>query len=321
MNNETNLSVVNKLKQLIEPFFENIHQLVNFIPDRNSLVVLPKSTSFYHNSYHLLKLALSELDGATIKTYGGNFNVINIGDTKFVLINAQSQKHYEWLVQYYSYSLNVLISKLLVRTDFKYTDEGLIYKQLDNRDNHRSEIETLIVTMDFEKILRLLDLDQERFKSGFANTEELFDFFSKTPFLNVEKFTGEIKDPQAPLLPAFKEYLETKSVVNENYKPITNESIVAAFPEINLEEEFSRMQEKADKKLERINKFNGRTIMEQAPEIPIANVGQALKDFKHSFGSGEAYRQFVDAHTTQEILLKFKETIKTPISYDSKGTN
>ena len=69
------------------------------------------------------------------------------------------------------------------------------------------------------------------------------------------------------------------------------------------------MEAKAVKKMDLINKFDGKVILEFIPDFDKKRINASMKYFKFSFGSNEDYIDFLMNHSKEQIIAKFEEII------------
>ena len=229
------------------------------------------------------------------------------GSTKVRVLYAHTQEEFDWLYDYHSYSSSVIFGKLFKKAFFKYNEIGLRYIEYAFSKSHKYEIGEHIVTKDFKAILDIFELDYEEFKKGFNTIEEFFAFIIKTPYLKIEKFTDLEKEAKNETLQKFQEYLILNKVQNDNYKSFKQERVIWMFPA--LIDEMANLKEKAKKKIEVVNKFNGQSIIEMIPEVKPTDIGRIMGEFRDSFDSKEAFKEFITERSKDEIFSKLKEVV------------
>ena len=288
--------------------FDKVRKLPNYGQVNSTFIVL----SSKNEAEPTIKKIVEDFQeiGVILEHNKGIKNSHNIffgGNTKTTLIYAHSQEELEWLHDYHSYSSSVILGKLFKKAFFKYNELGLRYIQYNLIPNHKSEVGEYIVTKDFKTILDIFELDYEEFKKGFNTIEEFFAFVLKTPYIKIEKFVDLEKEARNEILQKFQEYLILNKVQNNNYKSFRQERIVSIFPELSAE--IVKLEEKAQKKLEVDNKFNGQAIMTTIPEVKPTDIGRIMGEFRDSFDSKEAFKEFISERSKDEIFNKLKEVV------------
>ena len=288
--------------------FDKVRKLPNYGQVNSTFIVL----SSKNEAEPTIKKIVEDFQeiGVILEHNKGIKNSHNIffgGNTKTTLIYAHSQEELEWLHDYHSYSSSVILGKLFKKAFFKYNELGLRYIQYNLIPNHKSEVGEYIVTKDFKTILDIFELDYEEFKKGFNTIEEFFAFVLKTPYIKIEKFVDLEKEARNEILQKFQEYLILNKVQNNNYKSFRQERIVSIFPELSAE--IVKLEEKAQKKLEVDNKFNGQAIMTTIPGVKPTDIGRIMGEFRDSFGSKEAFKEFIKERSNDEIFNKLKEVV------------
>lgn len=300
--------IVKKFESYLFLSFNKIKKLPNYGQLNSTFIVLYSKSDAEQILNGLVK-SFEEYNAALEHNKGlKNAHSIIFGkDAKINIIYAQTQEEFDWLYDYHSHSSYVIFGKLFKKAFFKYNELGLRYIQYNLVPNHKSEVGEYLVTKDFKKILEIFELDYEEFKRGFNTIEEFFAFVLKTPYLKVEKFVDLEKEAKNETLQKFQEYLILNKVQNNNYKSFRQERVVGMFPE--LVGEMAKLEEKANKKLELVNKFNGRTIMDTIPGVKATDIGRIMREFSTSFSSKESFKEFIAENSQEEIFNKLREVV------------
>lgn len=292
-------------EQKIEPLFERFKKLPQHGQQNNSFIVVSGTEQLHVELRKILKEIDAQYSFEKFKVLSGSY-IVDFGEgVKTVLIFTIAED-FDFAYDYHSYYISAIIGKIFNKANLKYTDEGLFYVQYDLRPNHRSEVTRLKITPNFKTVLELLQLDYEEFKKGFANTDEIFAFICKSPFLKVEAFRDLEKEARMFILQAFQEYLILNKVQSEGRK-LTLEMVNEIVPEIDLFEKIKQMEKQAQDKLELVQKFDGSTIIKLMPEFDKKKIPMAYSILMRSFGSKEAFREYLRTHTQEEVFTKFKE--------------
>ncbi len=141
---------------------------------------------------------------------------------------CMSSLHFDTAYAYYAYNdLGNLLGRIAHKMGFSLGHEGLkIYYKEDNY-----QFAELIVSQDFEKILRFLGYDPSCYFKGFQTLEEIFSFVSTSPYFNADIFLLEnrnhisrTRDRKRKSYQGFLQWLQETPQINaypwENLKEI-----------------------------------------------------------------------------------------------------
>ena len=239
---------------------------------------------------------------------GSAHNVMLEDDLKFTIIYCSDKADFDWLYNFYSYSNSIVLGKIFKAAGLKYSEDGLQYIQYDLRSNHKSVVGTYTITRDFSRLLELLGLNVDLF-NAIKSQEEFFALIVQSPYFYSPKFINYEKEQRAKTLQNLEEYLILKNIDTSEAKKITLEVVKDFFSEIDFDKVISDLEAKAVKKMDLINKFDGKVILEFIPDFDKKRINASMKYFKFSFGSNEDYIDFLMNHSKEEVIAKFKETI------------
>lgn len=280
------------------------------LPQYGGVSIAYIATPRNQNTFENIKKSMDEIaPGGTIKAQR-NIHIIYLADnTKVIMIYAKNEEEFKWLFEFHSYANSIILGKIFKGFGLKFSDEGLQYVEYNKNPNHRSVIGTLTISKDMNRILSLLDLSPERFHAGFGEIEELFDYIVESPFIRTDKFVSSEREFENFTMQEFDKYLTVRNINKLNSKHIDLELLSKHFPEIDFSAEIKILQDKNEARNNIDNKFNGRVILDNVPDIDKKVLGHAIKDFKFSFGSKEKYEEFILGNSQEEILSKFKESL------------
>ncbi len=166
-----------------------------------------------------------------------NGNVISVA-MQFFIDNAwtapfqidfivfSNEETYNFARHYFSYNdLGNLVGVVAKKYGLKFGFNGLFVQsyfdekgRLGNKHHSQYKVEQKI-TSDFEQAFKMLGYDVERFKQGFASTEEVVKYVASSPLFHPDMFkdserTGESlkRDRKRPTYMKAKEYFEQLSV-------------------------------------------------------------------------------------------------------------
>lgn len=284
--------------------FEQFKKLPNYGQSNPTFVTIPKASG----AFGKIKVELLDFNGeAEVEAYGG-VHVISFTDkSRISIIYANDQENFDWLYGYNSYFTSIILGKIFKSAGIKYSHEGLQYIQHDLRENHKAEIGFINITKDFSKVLDILDFNKEEFYKGFSNFNELFEFIVKSPYFNAVKFTNPEKEYKSITLQRLEEYLILNNLADKKGEQLTYERVKSFFPHIEFDKLAVALLEKAQKKMEIIDKLNGRVILDTIPGFEPKLIGISMSKFKFSFGSKDAYLDFMTNNSQEAVISKFKE--------------
>lgn len=294
-------------EEKISFIFDKFKKLPNYGQENPAFIAMPKK----NDTFDKIKKILSELDGdIVVESFNsyGNAHVMKFdSDSRIVIIYAKDEEDFNWQYNYHSYSSSIIFGKILKSAGLKYSEAGLQYIQYDLRENHKSVIGTIDITKDFFKILGILELSVDEFKSGFKSTEEFIKFVIKSPYFRPDKFINPNKEQRSIILQKLEEYLILNKIENFGFKNVTFDQVKETFSNIDFETEIAKLVEKAEKKKTIGDKLNGRVILDAIPSFEPSKIGAALGLFKHSFDTYIEYSEFMSEHSKEEVFEKFKQ--------------
>ena len=207
-----------------------------------------------------------------------------------------------------AYGINAILGKIVKGSGLKLTEEGLLYEEKLQIENHQSKVGDILILHDACDLFEFLELDPDKYYNSCMTRDEIFSFISKTPYLKSSEFTNPNKTYKFPVFEEFRNFLNINNIENTG-KNITLEYI-ASFVEFDFFKELLELKEKEKAKREAVEKFNGRTILDYYPNFDKSNIGKAIGMFKYSFGDVDTYRDFLMEHTIDEIMARFIEVIE-----------
>jgi hypothetical protein len=206
------------------------------------------------------------------------------------------EEHLDSMYNFLSFNdLGNLIGKIYRKFNLKYGERGLVYVYRRSSGHYRNDLH---VSTDFKKICGFLQLNYEKWLSGFGNLHEMFEwiiacpYFSVEPYLNPAK-TMEKRSTQRLTIERFIEYLKQHNIQKtyhfEDAKDYYLPQIARYFPEANLLEMIDS-EVKQEEIADEINrKFNGKIVMELLPQLTGRELGIFIVEFKQEFENFEEY--------------------------------
>lgn len=170
----------------------------------------------------------------------------------------------EYAYNYFSWNdLGNLIGKLSRKLGLKHGFTGLTYLQYGENDTHL--LHEHIVSLDYNVILNLLELDIEHFKKGFDTYFEMFEWLSKSPYFDPNLYNysslnnkNRVRDHKRKIYRLFLEWLEDKEFSEPIRIHDQTQYVLDSFPEIL--QEYNLANERFNKNLLLKEKFNGLLI-------------------------------------------------------------
>lgn len=226
-----------------------------------------------------------------------------------------AEKSYNYACNYFSHNdLGNLLGRMAKQLGFKHGHEGLYYVQ---RDGDATLKEHLLSTS-YLDILNILKLDKLKFKNGFENYQDLFDYVMSSPYYNPDIFklenlnnTNRVRDRKRKTYNLFLKYAEEKKDLYPPISKLTKEDrtefVFNLYP--NLRKETEAIQAEYDLKKSIASKTNGNFLMELIPELKGKELGQFISYLKDN--SVKLYSATVLTLSEEEIkdlvLYHYKE--------------
>lgn len=219
---------------------------------------------------------------------------------------------HEYSKNYFSWNdLGNLIGRLSKKLGFKHGHQGLMYVQRDGDvvlKNH-------MLSYDYLTIVKILELDVEKFKQGFNNTLEMFEWLSKSPYFDPEVFKFEnlnhinrVRDRKRKVYNDFLNWClsferPADVVVKEPpLKHLREKFVLELFPEFKSEV-YTLYLDVAIKRAV-AQKFNGKVVMKLVPELSGKELGGFLEYYKQSVDMFIPYVLNVKQEELEEDILK-----------------
>lgn len=218
--------------------------------------------------------------------------------------------------------INDLYEKVIMHTSttqqFVNDDEIPVTSLVENARLFKNELDraiqktTIVVTKDFDKALKFLGFDVERFKQGFNNMNEVFEFVVSSTFFNKDAFLFEnrnhkarARDKKRSNYLAALEYFKNKK---DRKKQLSLSHMEKEFPNFKTEYRDLEKQIKSD--------FIDKMVFSNDNIMVSLNYQGTLKNvnpFKEHLGSQE--KQFV---FYCENKSKNKLQVNVPLDSDGK---
>lgn len=249
----------------------------------------------------------------------GNYPTVsfNYNDLQVDLVAIENPESWEVAKTYYSYNdLGLLMGKVIKMLHFRYGFNGLTY--IGYNENRSSTYGAYTISKDPEKIFTFSGFDYLRYKKGFNDLKDIFDFvieskyFAKSLFNDGNFDSAENRrDKKRKNFLVFLDYIAKNNFRNEIILPSEKELIDSAeiFFQSPINEWLIKKQAKLAINREISTKFNGRIIMQEM-DIKGPKLGQMLNNFYAIFGNEQEKNEFIMNNDISLLLNKFKEVNK-----------
>lgn len=202
-----------------------------------------------------------------------------------------------------------------VKCILKYGQEGFFIKTY----YESTSLGKFIISKDYPRIFKFIDLDYDQWLSGFNSLEDIFEYVSDSIYSSYELYQlrslnkiNRERNIKRKSYMSFLEWISKYEGTSKEAKYVyDNESIINKvmneFPEFNnfTKDLISKIESIKTKKL--INeKFNGNILIEKFG-LSGKELGLSIKKFKTVLG--EDFDGYILEHELDEILDKFKEIL------------
>lgn len=249
-----------------------------------------------------------------------NGNVISF-DYKQLQIDFifMRDEYFNSSLNYYSYNdLGNLMGRVANNLGTKYGHAGLI-KKLYSEDRTKI-LDEVHISNDTEKIFDFLGFDYSKYKEGFIELEDIFNYVISSQFFSKELFAYENLDHQnrtrnrkRKTYQSFLDYIENNEIKN-NFSYEGNRSFALSridfyFPEVMIYKRIELAKER-EKIKERIKeKFNG-SIVSNLTKLEGSELGKFIQLFKASKESFDEYILNTNFENIKDdIILLYKTEI------------
>lgn len=231
------------------------------------------------------------------------------------LIHMKS-KNFGTAYFYYSYNdLNNLVGKMYHKFGLKFGHEGVTYPL---RTDNGGISKKIIICKDPRKIYNFIGLSYDKWKEGFNNLEEIFEFVVSSPFFSADMFDdsnlthrSRVRDKKRAVFQLFRDWLKDSPYKDKHYEFNKDKEeyltfIDKNFPESNILKEKKLFDQEMERKRKVSDKFNGRLVMAltnlKGPEL-----GKFLRELKEGF---DDFEQWILDSTEDEIKEKILSFFK-----------
>ncbi len=310
---EKYLKIEAEIRQYLDKKIGDFYKIPRYYankPDFGDLDIVINREAVKHNWEDVRQEIVKDLNIEKYKSDGRVFSTVykNFQVDYF----TASEQFFESTYNYFSFNdLGNLIGKICRRFNLKYGERGLAYVYRRQTGNYKKD---LTLTTDFKQITYFLQLDYDRWKIGFDNLEEIYEWVIASPYFSVKPYleranTLERRAKYRPTIQRFIEYIETNNI-DKTYNYLENRSeyipfIAESFPEANLLEEIARQQQEETRAKQIMSKFNGKLVMNLIPDLQGKELGKFIISFKNQF---QDFERFILENNPKEINKKILES-------------
>lgn len=213
---------------------------------------------------------------------------------------------FESSINFMSYNiLGNLLGRIYHKFNLRFGEAGLFYV-LRGFSNHISK--EIVVTRDMQKILSFVGLSYQRWKEGFNNVEEIFEYVIESPYFCSNSYSPEYysvrkRANERPDFVKFLDYLETNKI-EKNFPFERPKEQYLGMIDFYFKTDLKSANDKHVIKQERLQriaeKFNGRLVKDLL-NIEGKEIGLFLEKYKSGFKDEETFGDFVLNATSKEI--------------------
>jgi hypothetical protein len=228
----------------------------------------------------------------------------NVDEIQVDIIMCEPE-NFNAMYHYLSYNdLGNFMGRLAHSLGFKYGQDGLVYDHYFKD----KKIGRILVSQDYPRIFKFLDLDYGRWERGFDKLEDVFEFIVSSKYFSYEKFQlrslnkiNRERNLKRKSYMSFLDYIERYKDRNAHFESLKSEFMAEAikmFPEFQYKLETRRLEYEVTRDLYIQAKFNGGEIMRRFG-LQGKEIGETMEGFKERIYKnkgdmhGPAYFNFV----------------------------
>lgn len=223
-----------------------------------------------------------------------------------------NRNHFDSSKFYFDYDPSGnLAGKIAHRFGLRFGHDGLSYILRDKDNTYK--LGKIPISSDPERICKFLGFNYEIRRKGFDTQREIFDWVVDSKYFDARIFSYEnmnhiarVRDRKRASYKEFLSYIEPYKDKIYNwplYKEDNLPYIDSYFPEANLIKTIAELKEKRRKISELSEKFNGKLVMEWAPNLAGKELGAALGAYKE----GKDWLNFLESNSPEQIKIDFLE--------------
>lgn len=234
--------------------------------------------------------------------HNGNAWSFDYEQTQIDLITTSNEHFESHLIYMGGNDLGNFIGRMAQRMGLKYGQEGLWYNHYSN-GNQKDKI---MISKDYPKIFKYLDLDYDKWIEGFDSLEEIFDYVKTSRYYSSDIFQmdqlnkiNRERNAKRKSYMSFLEYIKDDNPDKmatyhmEKHKELLIDYVYKTFPESNIKLEVKRLEYEAAKSDYAKAKFNGKMIMDKY-SLEGKELGDAIKYFKEYVQQHHPTQSYID---------------------------
>ena len=219
----------------------------------------------------------------------------------------EDEEHYNFACNYYSYNdICNLIGRITHKMGFKFGHDGLWYI-LRNGDY---VVEEICITRDFNKALELFGFSSERFRQGFNNLLEIFEYITSNHYFNPDIYllnnrnhTARVRDRKRKTYMAFLEHCEQQTFENPyQFKEDKDEYLQMVFSKFPRFRTAHFLAEYIDKMRIQAKAILSTDVIRKHTGLDGIELGNYIKATSNKFVKSYHWHMIVTSRTLEEVL-------------------
>jgi hypothetical protein len=218
-----------------------------------------------------------------------------------------NEKYLQIASDFMDYNIGNFIGKITKRFNLKYGDHGLYY--VYRRENNEHYLSELHITQDMSQILSFFNLDYDKWKSGFENNIESFEWLIKSKYFSTYTyFKPTANNKKRVEFETFMTWLKTHNITQDfNSSSISkkekNELISKHF-NVDINQFLYNEKMKEERHDVIYSKYNGDIVM-NLTNLKGKELGKFIGDLKNyiKIEYDQDFNEFV-YNNTKELIVK-----------------
>ena len=224
------------------------------------------------------------------------------------------ESNLQTLTNYMDFGVGNFIGKIARKFNLKYGMDGLSYVYRSSDNYYKNE---LLISTDLEKIFKLFDLDYSKWKQGFIDKKDAFDwiisskFFSTYTYYNQKSGTKK-REKNRQEFKDFITYLKDNNIDKDIIFPSEEaifDTIREVFPSVDIVSFINENSFKYKNILRIKEKFNANVINEIYPNLKGKDLGNFIFKFKeyinHNYGDFNNYIINIPKYNIDKLIIQY----------------
>lgn len=213
---------------------------------------------------------------------------------------------FDFAKNYFSFNdLGNLVGRTAHKMGLKFGHNGLWYV-MRNGDH---KIADVLLTRDFDKSLTFLGFEPKRFREGFQNLKEVYEYVGNSKYFNGDiyllenqSYKSRVRDKKRPTYQMFLNWIrETDKPSSFTYPDNKDEWLPLMFKEFpNFKKEYDKALERSSQIIDFKEKFNAKIISQWTGRTGEA-LGHLMSNVKGNFENDLKMLDFLKNKDTEEI--------------------